>query len=446
MNILAILGARWFAFAGKFGAASILIWVVAACIFFIPLTFICAEFGARHPDKEAALTDWINAELGEKTAFYASWFYFVAELFYLPTLLTFAGICIGYSINPELAKNKLFITLFVIIIFWGMIFLSTKNLNVFKKVNELNSFLGIILPILLIILAAVISIFFLGNKIPTDFSPGKWIPELNLTNLLFLVGIGTALSGAEVTAPFVTKMKNPQKEFPRAILLATSLIILLYIIGTLAIICVIAPDKFNTADGIFQVLMLVFTQIHLKWFAIVVFILIGLGSLGGLLIWIVSPVKMLIDGNDPKIFPRFFVKKTSDGLPINAIITQGVFVTVIVLLADCLSTVANIYNVFVMACSILMFLTYILLLVAFLKMKLSKGRAASVFEVPGKKIGAIVVFILALATCFGGIIFPIISLVPGTNVFRYEVEVLGIPVLLGFLGYLLYRRKEKRNF
>ena len=445
MNILAILGPRWFTFAGKFGAASMLIWIVAACIFFIPLTFICAEFGARYPDKEAALTDWIHAELGEKTAFYASWFYFVTELFYLPTLLTFTGICVGYAINPELARNKLFITLFVIIIFWIMIFLSTKNLETFKKANELNSFLGTLLPIFLIVLAAVISVFFLGNKIPTDFSPHKWIPKFNLSNLLFLVGIGTALSGAEVTAPFVARMKNPQKNFPRAILLATLLIIVFYIIGTLAIVCVVSPDKFSTASGIFQVLMLVFSQIHLKWLAIVIFILIGIGTLGSLLIWIVSPAKMLVDGNDHRIFPHFFAKKTSDGLPVNAIITQGIFVTLIVIFSDFLSTVGNIYNVLVMASSILMFVTYMLLLLAFIKMKFAKKRASAVFEVPGKKTGAVIVFVFAFTTCIVSIIIPIISLPPHSHIFAYEIEVIGIPALLGFLGFLLYRRKSNCN-
>ena len=443
MNVLAILGPRWFAFAGKFGAASMFIWIAAACLFFIPLTFICAEFGARHPNKEAAITDWVSAELGEKTAFYASWFYFVTQLFYLPTLLTFTGICVGYTINPQLAENKLFITAFVIIAFWSMIFLATKNLNLFKKTSEINGFLGSLLPILLLILAAAISIFFLHNKIPTDFSPHKWLPKFNLGNMLFLVGVGTALAGAEVSAPFVSRMKNPQKDFPKAILLAALLIIVCYIIGTLAIICVVAPAKFSAANGIFQVLLIVFSQVHLGWVATIIFLLIAIGTLGSMLIWIVSPAKMFIDGNDSRMFPEFFVKKTSDGIPINAIIVQGFFITLIVISGDFLSTVAEIYDVFVMASSVLMFITYMLLLIAFLKMKFRKKRTKAVFEVPGKRTGAIILFVLAFSTCIASVIIPIISLPPGSNVFIYELEVIGIPAFLGFLGYLLYRRKEK---
>ena len=439
MNILGILGLRWFAFAGKYGAASVIIWIVAAFLFFIPSTFICAEFGAAYPDKEGAITDWVKAELGEKAAFMASWFYFVTQLFYLPTLLTFTGVCIGYAIDPKLASNKLFITSFVIIIFWVMLFLSTKSLEVFKKTSEINCFLGTILPIILLILAAVVSVFFLKNKIPTDFSPSQWIPKFNYGNLLFLVGVGTALAGAELSAPFVSKMKNPQKEFPIAILLATVLIILGYIVGTLAIVLVVSPDNFTTSNGIFEVLLIVFTQVHMKFLAILIFVLIAFGNLGGMMIWLVSPTKMLIDGNNPKIFPKFFIKKSPDGLPVNAMLVQGIFITAIVILGNLLSTVDKIYDTLVMASSVLLFVTYVMLLIAYIKMKFTKKHKL-IFEMPGGKIGAVIAFLLAFIMCLVAIAIPIIS-VPASNVFIYELEVIGIPILLGILGYVFYTRR-----
>jgi glutamate:GABA antiporter len=441
MNILGILGLRWFAFAGKYGAASVLIWIVAAFLFFIPSTFICAEFGAAYPDKEGAITDWVKAELGEKAAFMASWFYFITQLFYLPTLLTFTGVCIGYAIDPKLASNKLFITSFVIIIFWVMLFLSTKSLEVFKKTSEINCFLGTILPIILLILAAVVSVFLLKNKIPTNFSPSNWVPKFNLDNLLFLVGVGTALAGAELSAPFVSKMKNPQKNFPIAILMATVLIILGYIVGTLAIVLVVSPDNFTTSNGIFEVLLIVFSQIKMKFLAILVFILIAFGNLGGMMIWLVSPTKMLIDGNDPKIFPKIFIKKTADGLPVNAMIFQGIFITCIVVLGNLLSTVDKIYDTLVMASSVLLFVTYVMLLIAYIKMKFTKKRKL-IFEMPGGKIGAVIAFILALSICLAAIIIPIIS-APASGTLIYELEVIGIPILLGIIGYIFYTRRTQ---
>jgi glutamate:GABA antiporter len=408
INILAILGLRWFAFAAKYGAASIIIWILAAFLLFIPLSFICAEFGAAYPDKEAAITDWVCAELGEKYAFYTSWFYFIAQLFYLPTLLTFTGVCIAYAIDPKLASNKLFISSFVIIVFWIMVFLTTKSLEIFKKTSEITSFVGTLLPIFLLIIAAIISVFFLKNKIPTDFSPDKWIPNFNMGNLLFLVGIGSALAGSEVSAPFVSKMKNPQKTFPLAIILATILIVLCYIISTLAIILVVSPNDFNTSNGIFEVMLKVLNQIHLGYIASVAFILIAIGNLGAMVLWLVSPAKMLIDGNDPKLFPKFILKKTPDGLPINAMIAQAVFITFIVLLGNCLSTVDSVYNVLVMATSVLIFVAYALMLIAYIKMKF-RVKEKLIFEVPGGKTGALIAFTLAFLMCLANIIIPIMS-------------------------------------
>ena len=71
------------------------------------------------------------------------------------------------------------------------------------------------------------------------------------------------------------------------------------------------------------------------------------------------------------------------------------------------------------------------------------GKTKLAFEVPGGKTGAIIAFLLALTTCVASIIIPIISIPPGANVLIYELEVVGIPILLIFLGFLLYRRKFK---
>ena len=124
--------------------------------------------------------------------------------------------------------------------------------------------------------------------------------------------------------------------------------------------------------GIFEVTKLVFSEIHMSFLANIDFVFITISMLVGIMLWLASPAKMLIDGNDHRIFPKFMLKRTSDGLPINTMMLQGIFITLIVLLSDCFSTVDAIYNVFVMAASILLFLTYVFMLVAFIKMKFTR--------------------------------------------------------------------------
>lgn len=442
MNVLAILGIRWFMFAAKFGASSVLIWIIAAFLFFIPIAFICAEFGAAYPDKKAGIADWIKEELGEKVAFFVSWFYLVAIFFWLPTALTFIGICIAYAIDPSLASNKIFISSFVLIVFWGMLFLGTKSLNLFKKISETNCFIGIILPILLLIIAAIISVLFLHNKIPTSFAPHEWIPNFNSSNILFVIGISAGMIGAEISAPFISRMSDPQKRFPLAILLAAFLIIACYIISTLSILFVIPPSGFDITDGIFKVIHIIFCQIHMEILAVITFVLMAIGGLGGVMIWIVSPAKMFIDGNDPKIFPKFITRKTKDDLPLNAMIVQGIFITIIVLVGDMLPSVSATYQVMITAFTILLFLVYILLAVAYIKMKFTKTHKP-IFAIPGKKVGAIIASFFVIILCSISIIVPVVSIPSGSNAFIYELEVIGIPLLFIFLGFLLYRRKRR---
>ena len=62
-----------------------------------------------------------------------------------------------------------------------------------------------------------------------------------------------------------------------------------------------------------------------------------------------------------------------------------------------------------------------------------------VFEMPGKKAGAIIAFLLAMTICISAIVIPIIS-IPETGGIAYELEVIGIPIILGIVGYMFYRR------
>jgi amino acid transporter len=69
MNVTAVIGLRWITIAASFGAASIFMWIFAACMFFIPLGLVSSELATTWPD-EGGIYIWVKEAFGEKPAFY----------------------------------------------------------------------------------------------------------------------------------------------------------------------------------------------------------------------------------------------------------------------------------------------------------------------------------------------------------------------------------------
>src|SRR5262245_4309816 len=90
-NLVAILGLRHLATSAKFGAGSLLIWVIAALFFFIPQGLAVSELSSRYP-KEGGIYFWTKRALGESHGFLCGWCYWINNVLYYPNLLISAAV------------------------------------------------------------------------------------------------------------------------------------------------------------------------------------------------------------------------------------------------------------------------------------------------------------------------------------------------------------------
>jgi glutamate:GABA antiporter len=445
MLVLAMVGIRWFPFGAKNGPACIALWILAAIILFIPMALMVAEFGILFPKVEGGFTGWIKEVLGERMAFISSWYYFFCVLFYIPAVLAFAGVCFAYVINPELADNPVFISGFVIISFWIMIFLSSKSLDLFQKMSSINGFFGAILPIFILIFSALYVVLILKKPVPTNFSLSSFIPTFNAdTNIILLIAMATGVCGIELAGPFVSNMKNPRKEFPKAILLSAIIIVVAYILGSLSLLLIESPDKFSTVNGVVEIITIIAAKLNLSWLAILLFLMMTVGNLGIAIVWLVGGTKMVIEGNDPKIFPKFLTKKTKNNIPQNALVVQGVIITLIMLVNATLPSVHSLYEILVMMTSIFMFIAYMFMFYAYLTVKWDNtGKYKNGFKLPGGKVTAFIIFALPAIVCCIAIGLSIIN--PIGNTFTYLLQIVGGPIIFGIIGIMLYESRNKSS-
>ncbi|WP_297406278.1 amino acid permease, partial [uncultured Cetobacterium sp.] len=91
----------------EIGMSSATMLIVGILLYFLPLCLIMAEFGAYAKDRTSGIYSWIEIGLGKKMAYLAIWSYFVANIFYLPTLATRVPTYLSYGIYGDSHINNL---------------------------------------------------------------------------------------------------------------------------------------------------------------------------------------------------------------------------------------------------------------------------------------------------------------------------------------------------
>jgi len=444
MALAALLGVRWFSTAGIYGAGSILLWIIAAVIFFIPMAFICAELSSIYPEGKGGMIDWIRLSIGEKPAYYASWLYYVSFYFYFPSVLTFSAIAIAYAFFPDLSNNKFYVISFVLIAYWVITLIVLKGYKTASKFSSYGGLLGVTIPIIVIVVLALISVFILKKPIASNYSLGSFIPHLDRANLMFIPTLALAMAGVEILSPFACRMKNPSKSFPKAVILSAICVTAGYIIGTAALTFVLPSSQIGAASGILSDITKVTSEMGFAIGGQVVCVMIAYASLAACCIIIYGITTFLIDGNGKDYLPDFIKKKNKDDMPGNLILIQAVIITIIVILTSTFSSVENIYTILIMVEVILMFIPYLILIAGYIKTKKSVVSKKATFRVPGKKPGFIIASVLVIIMSVISIGTPFISLPAGESIIRYEISIIiGVAAMVIF-GWALSKYALKK--
>ncbi len=77
---------RWIATAAAAGPSSIIIWIGAWLVFYVPLALSVIELSSRYPN-EGGLYVWSKRAFGDFSGFMAAWTYWTSNLPYFPAVL-----------------------------------------------------------------------------------------------------------------------------------------------------------------------------------------------------------------------------------------------------------------------------------------------------------------------------------------------------------------------
>ncbi len=381
-----------------FGSSLIFFFILSAILFLFPTALIAAELTAAFP-KEGGIYHWIRLAFGEKFGMVAIWLQWINTMVWYPTILSFiAGTC-AYLINPDLAENKTYLALMIIGSFWGLTLISLRGFHFSTKVNSLCALLGTIIPMILLIVLGLLWVI-QGNPIQITFNLKDFLPSLNINNWISLTAIMASFLGMELAGVHILDVKNPQKNFPKVLMLAAFFILFSMLFGSIAIAIVLPTAQIHLVSGVLQVFSAFFHAFHLGWFLPILIISIVIGSLGNIISWQTSPARGLLHAAEFGYLPRFFTKKTAHGVPINIMITQALLVSIICLLFLLIPSVNGFYWFLTALSTNLYMLMYVLLFISAIRLRKLRALDRAFFHIPGGRRGLITVCGLGLLGCF----------------------------------------------
>ncbi|MCD6038869.1 MAG: gadC [Gammaproteobacteria bacterium] len=430
--------------AALFGSALIFFFVFSAIVFLIPTALVSAELASSWTDK-GGVCYWVKLAFGDKVAFMAIWLQWIANLVWFPTILSFIAGVIAYLVNPDLVHSKTYLVSVILLVFWALTLLNLKGVHVSARFVAICTIIGMAIPMALIIGLATIWILS-GHALQIHFTAATLLPSFShIDNWISLTAIMTAFAGMELSAVHVKEIDNPQKSFPRALYISVWLILITMILGSLAIAVVLPKEHINLVNGIMQAFTRFFAVYHITWLMPIMTVMILLGTLGGIISWVISPAKGLLQAAQLGFLPTFFKQVNEHGVAANLLMTQAVIVSVICLAFLFMPSIGGSYWLLTALNIQLYMIMYVMLFIAALYLRYKFPNRPRPFSIPAGKIGMWIVCILGLMGCAITLIvgfFPpsgveVGSLLSYETTFISGIVVMILPTLL----FYLYREK-----
>jgi len=330
-NIAAVVGIRWLAAAAHTGPSSISLWVLAAALFFVPSALSVAALSARFPE-EGGIYVWTRRGFGDWHGFLCGWCYWLSNLFYFPSLIL-AGV--GMAARAMgFAEDRNAILAISLAILWIASVSNVVGVAFGKWIGNLGGLSTYIGGALLIVLGAMVWMRF-GSATPI-----RILPQWNIEKLNFWSQIAFAFGGLELGAIMGGEIQNPERKVPRAAWISGISIAAFYIVGTLAILALLPPDRVSILTGLVQAAAAASTRLGIAWPLPVLAFAICFGVLGQLGVWIAGsarlPFVIGIDRYLPPVFARLHPRWRTPHVSIFILSTACTFFLIVMQLGESL--------------------------------------------------------------------------------------------------------------
>ncbi len=290
-----------------FGVYSLVGWIISSCgaiVLALLFAILCSKFprtGGPHV--------YVKKAFGNSAAFFTGWTYWVISWISTSTVVISA---IGY-LSPVIGVQDSSVYLFLEILLLSIIMiLNLKGIGVASRLEFILVLLKII-PLVIIPIAALLK-----------FNPSNFVVDQTITNLTTsqILGEVTLLTfwgfiGVEAATAQAESVVNPSKTIPRAIIMGTFCVVIVYLINSTGIIGLIPREKLIHSSAPYaDATQIIFGG---EWYLLISLIasIICIGTLNA---WVLTSGQIALGLAQDKLLPSLFGEKNKNEAPVWSVI------------------------------------------------------------------------------------------------------------------------------
>jgi len=304
-----------------FGGISIIGWIISALAGLV-IAKVFSELGKRFPKTGGPYT-FAKEGFGDFPAFLVAWGYWIAILAtnaaITVTMLSYLSVFF-----PILSSSPTIAILSGLAVIWFLTFINARGIKEAAWVQLVTTILKLV-PLILI---AIVGLFFIKIEHfqPFNLSGESDFSAITATTTLTLF----AFLGIESATIPADNIDNPTVTIPRATMLGIWVAVIVYIMGSMAVMGIIPPDILAASDAPFaDAAVVIWGESARKWVALGV-IISTFGALNG---WIMMQGQIPLAAAKDKLFPVHFGRLNENKMPLIGLILSSVIVSILLFMS-----------------------------------------------------------------------------------------------------------------
>ncbi|MCX7117321.1 MAG: amino acid permease [Legionellales bacterium] len=442
INVIAVDSLRTLPITAKLGPTLVSYYLLAAFAFFIPVALVAAELATAYPNT-GGIYIWVREAFGRRAAFITIWLQWIYNVVWYPTILAFISATIAYLFSPELATDKLYLLASIVSLFWLFTLLNCFGMKISSIVSIIGASVGTLVPMIGIIILGVVWMV-QGRPLEVGY-PSTWWPDFSsFGNLSLFSAVLFGLLGMEMSAVHAEEVKNPQRDYPRALLYSTCLIFGTLVLGSLAIVLVVPERQLSVVSGLIDAYAIFFNAYHMSWMTPITAICIVVGGLSGVSAWIIGPTKGLLVAARDGCIPAAFATVNRHGAPVKILITQALIFTLLSSVFVLFDSINAAYWILSAMCAQMALMVYVFMFSAAIKLRYSQPNQPRAYRVPGGKLGMWIVASIGLICCLATILIGFVppSQIPIQHPLFFQAFLISGLIIFVMVPWLMSKKNE----
>lgn len=433
-------------------------WILMFALYFVPYALMVGELGSAFKNEGGGVSSWLNKTMGAKVAYYAGFTYWACHITYIASKGSGSLKAMSWAIfrNAETYDSlpTLGVQLATLAVFLLGCFIASRGLNPLKKLLTLAGTTMFVMSLLYIVMMFAAPAINPGATfVSMDLSMKSLIPNFNVAYFTSLSILVFAVGGCEKISPYVNKVENPSKGFPKGMISLAIMVVVCAILGTFAMGMMFDPavinestESFNSyaANGSYWAFQKLGEYWHVGDFFLIIYAICNLISQFAILVLSIdAPLRMLLDNDDTRQFiPSKLQKKNKYGVYSNGILLVAILSGAIILIQSVVPGAAAVLQQLTKLNSVCMPLRYLWVFVAYLALRKAYDKIPAEYRFVKNQ---------GVAKFFGGWCFLITaaSCILGMysdDLFTFALNVI-TPVILTALGLIMpqiAKREQKK--